>query len=63
LVAHGDGALDWCAGAIEHHDLAVVEDAAGVLAWLGVPCRSAVQMSGEPIPRPARMNGGWVLFD
>jgi hypothetical protein len=22
-----------------------------------------VQVSGEPIPRPARMNGGWVLFD
>jgi hypothetical protein len=37
LIAHGAGAASWCADALTSDNEDVVEDAAGVLAWIGVP--------------------------
>jgi hypothetical protein len=37
LVAHGQGAASWCTQALVADDEDVVEDAAGVLAWIGTP--------------------------
>lgn len=37
LVGHGDAAAGWCAAAVRDDDPDLVEDAAGVLAWIGTP--------------------------